>query len=74
MRNCWFCAKKLTKAEPTDKHHVLPKRYGRRGPIMRACVTCHCRFHRQFDNPNLSWPFYLVVMERIDYGFGLFAK
>ena len=70
---CFFCNERLTANRPKNKHHILSRRYGKRSPIHYAHMDCQHRFNVEVDNPELEFIYYLVAMEVLHYGWGVFS-
>lgn len=70
---CFFCNERLTANRPKNKHHIVSRRYGKSSPIHYAHMDCHHRFNVEVDNPELEFIYYLVVMEVLHYGWGVFS-
>ena len=79
--NCHFCLRNLIEVgRAVDNHHLLPRRYFKKGEdhrrnnLAKVCTSCHRTFHQQYDNPRYSIREYLDLMDRIDWGRGLFSR
>lgn len=70
---CFFCGRSVRKGKNTSKHHIMPKRYGRETILHLACNTCHQRWHREIDNPQLDFIYYAVVMILVNWGRGIYS-
>ena len=77
MNGCWCCGRTDRKLE---RHHLLARRYlhgdrdHRHGNIVRICRPCHRSIHAEHDNPRWSQLEYVIHMESIDYGRGLYLE
>ncbi len=70
---CWFCGKRIHPGKTTNRHHTIAKRYFRGNPnqgnlVVLSHRTCHCAWHRDVDRGDLTYPFYIVLMQVTRFG------
>lgn len=76
---CYFCGKPITRAK-RSRHHVLPRRYFGRGEdcdtdnVEMAHHSCHMRFNRYYDHPEMEAVEFCNHMQNIDWGRHIFSK
>lgn len=77
---CWFCHKRIRPGKATNRHHVLPRRYlkGRdadRGNLLVLVhIRCHLKYNREWDRCDMPYPFYIVMLHAIRFGYGIYAE
>ena len=77
MNECWCCGRTDRKLE---RHHKIARRFYRpgenhtKGNLVGVCHECHKSLHKHHDNPKWSRMEYVIHMESIDYGRGLYKE
>ena len=76
---CWLCLRALEPGEPSDKHHIKPRRLcsskEKRDPrnMVRVHLTCHRLLHTLHDSPKWNRDTFERMMRPRSYGHGIFA-
>jgi hypothetical protein len=76
---CWLCLQPFEPGEPTDRHHVKPKRLCNsqekrdQANLVRVHVLCHRRHHLINDSPKWNRDTFERVMRPRGYGYGFFS-
>lgn len=76
---CWFCGKRIRPGKATNRHHTLARRYYTGNPnkgnlVVLTHRTCHLLWHREVERGDLSYPFYVVLMQALNYGWLFYAE
>lgn len=76
---CYFCGQPVRKDKRT-RHHVLPQRYFGKGEdrdtdnIEIAHNSCHQRWHRLYDKPEMEAVQYCDYIQQLNWGRDIFAS
>jgi hypothetical protein len=74
-RHCWFCHQPLRRKDHVNRHHVIAFRYpqGIASPLVFAHEGCHNQWNLLYDHSSMDWVSYVQSMQKLEWGFGIFA-